>query len=138
MEKIQVLVDWCGKNYAAYIADERIKAEAIVVTAKTKDELKLKVQEALDFHIDGCIEDGDSLPQWAIDRAYELDIEPRISALLHDAQYYITLSALSRATGIKHAQLSHYANAVSQPKPAQRERIVSGIHEIGRACMAFA
>ena len=138
MEKIKVFVDWCGKNYAAYIIDHRIHATSIVVTAKTHEELEQKIQEALQFHIEECIADGDQMPKWAAEGAYTLDVEPRMSALLHEVQSYITLAALSRATGIKHAQLSHYANAVSEPKPLQRQRIVAGIHKIGQACMAFA
>ena len=68
---------------------------------------------------------------------YILEYEKRISAILHEAQQYTTLSALSRITGIKHAQLSHYANAVSQPRPAQRTRILEGIHKIGESCLAL-
>ena len=137
MEKIIASVDWCGKNYAGYITDERINALGIVATAKTMDELEAKLRETVMFHIEGCVEDGDELPSWAVQGGYELQVEPRTSALLHEAQMYTTLAALSRVTGIKHAQLSHYANAVSQPRPEQRERIIAGMHRIGEACMAM-
>ena len=137
MEKINALVDWCGKNYAGYITDERINALNIVVTAKTRAELDKELREAVQFHIDGCVEDGDQLPEWAVAGTYEIVVEPRMSALLHEVLMYTTLAALSRATGIKHAQLSHYANAVSQPRPEQRERIIAGMHQIGHACLAI-
>lgn len=137
METIKSEMDWCGKNYAAYITDGRINASGIVVTAKTREALEEQLRDAVRFHIEGCVEDGDKLPDWATQGLYRIRIEPRTSALLHDAQMYTTLAAISRVTGIKHAQLSHYANAVSQPRPEQRARIIAGVHRIGEACMAM-
>jgi len=131
MELIKVTVDWCGKNYAAYIYDTRLGG-AILATAKTFEELQQEVEETIHFHIEGCIRDGDILPEEITAGQYELDFEKRISAILHEAQQYTTLSALSRVTGIRHAQLSHYANAVSQPRTPQRERIIEGLHTIGK------
>ena len=41
------------------------------------------------------------------------------------------MAAISRASGISQQQLSHYANGLKNPRPAQRQRIVEGIHRIG-------
>jgi len=103
-----------------------------LATAKTFEELQQEVEETIHFHIEGCIRDGDILPEEITAGQYELDFEKRISAILHEAQQYTTLSALSRVTGIRHAQLSHYANSVSQPRTPQRERIIEGLHTIGK------
>ena len=45
-------------------------------------------------------------------------------------------AALSRVTGINQRLLSHYANGLRNPRPAQRQRIVDGVHEIGRELLS--
>ena len=129
-------VDWCGKNYASYIKDPRING-LVLSTGKTYEDLQRETEEGLRFHIEGCLADGDELPEFVRNGDYELVYEKRVSAILHEAQQYTTLAALSRVTGIRHAQLSHYANAVSQPRPEQRERIVEGLHKIAESCLAL-
>ena len=136
MDKIKVMVDWCGKNYAAYIFDKRIGG-VILATGKNLKELQQDTEESVRFHIEGCILDGDPIPETFQKGDYELEYEKRISAILHEAQQYTTLAALSRATGIRHAQLSHYANAVSKPRPTQRARIIEGLHKIGEYCLSL-
>ena len=136
MEQIKVQVDWCGKNYASYINDPRI-CGVVLSTAKTFEKLKQETEEGVKFHIEACVADGDSIPQTICKGEYELVYEKRVSAILHEAQQYTTLTALSRVTGIRHAQLSHYANAVSQPRPEQIARIFEGLHRIGESCLAL-
>lgn len=136
MEQIKVTVDWCGKNYASYISDPRIYG-VVLSTGKTFEKLKQETEEGLKFHLEGCIADGDPIPESIKKGEYELVYEKRISAILHEAQQYTTLAALSRVTGIRHAQLSHYANAISKPRPEQRDRIVEGLRQIGTSCLAL-
>ena len=131
MKTIKVVVDWCGKNYAAYIYDKRIGG-TVLATSKTFDGLQKEVVDSLQFHIEGCMQDGDSISEDIKNGKYKLEYEKRISAILHDVQEYTTLSAISRASGIRHAQLSHYANAVSVPKPPQLKRIIDGLHHISQ------
>jgi predicted RNase H-like HicB family nuclease len=136
MEKIIVSVDWCGKNYAAYISDVRIGG-VVLATGKTFEDLQKDAEEGIRTHIEGCLLDNDPIPETIQRGEYVLEFEKRMSAILHEAQQYTTLTALSRITGIKHAQLSHYANAVSQPRPTQRARILDGLHKIGEFCLAL-
>lgn len=58
-----------------------------------------------------------------------------MSAVLQECKEYISFAYLAQLTGISKAMLSQYACGTRRPKPAQRERIVSGIHQIGQACM---
>lgn len=136
MDKIKVSVDWCGKNYAAYISDERIGG-VVLATGKTFEEMQKDAEDGVRFQIEGCLLDGDDIPESIQKGEYELEYEKRISAILHEAQQYTTLAALSRATGIRHAQLSHYANNGSQPRPTQRARIIEGLHKIGEHCLSL-
>ena len=59
-----------------------------------------------------------------------------VATMLRAYEPYYTLAALSHATGINQHQLSHYANGLKHPRPQQRQRIVEGMHEIGRQLLA--
>ena len=58
-----------------------------------------------------------------------------MSAVLQECKEYISFAYLAQITGISKAMLSQYACGTRRPKPAQRERIVGGIHQIGQTCM---
>lgn len=58
-----------------------------------------------------------------------------MSAVLHECKEYISFAYLAQITGISKAMLSQYACGTRRPKPAQREKIVDGIHQIGQTCM---
>ena len=135
MEKIRVDVQWCDKNFGASLGDN--VPGAVVLTAKTYEELLREVPEALRFHVEGMVEDGDDVPQWLIEGDYEFDYHlADVATLLRAYEPYYTLSALSRATGINQHQLSHYANGLKNPRPQQRRRIVEGMHKIGRELLS--
>lgn len=128
--KLKVQVDWCDHNYAACITDH--VDGIVVVTEKTYDGLMKELSQALKLHIKSM----DAAPEWLQQEDYDLSCSFTASASLQMALAYTTLAAISRVTGIRQAQLSHYANATSRPMEQQWGRIVSGLHQIGRACMA--
>ena len=105
MEKIHVKVDWCDKNYGAVTECEALNG-VVTVTNKTYDGLMADLGEAVRFHVEGCVADGDEMPEWLVS-----------------------------ASGISQQQLSHYANGLRSPRPEQRRRIVEGIHRIGKECL---
>lgn len=109
----------------------------MVLTAKTFEELKREVPETLKFHVEGMIADGDDVPQWLRDGDYEFEYNLLdVATMLRAYEPYYTLAALSHATGINQHQLSHYANGLKHPRPQQRQRIVEGMHEIGRQLLS--
>jgi hypothetical protein len=59
-----------------------------------------------------------------------------VATVLRAYEPFVSLAALSRASGINQHLLSHYANGLKQPRPQQRQRIVDGIHKIGRELLA--
>lgn len=135
MEKIKVDVQWCDKNFGASLGDN--VPGAVVLTAKTFEELKREVPETLQFHVEGMIADGEDVPQWLRDGDYEFEYNLLdVATMLRAYEPYYTLAALSHATGINQHQLSHYANGLKHPRPQQRKRIVEGMHEIGRQLLA--
>ncbi len=130
MEKITVNVAWCDKNFGGSFGDN--VPGAAVFTARTFDELQRVAKETLEFHVSGMVEDGENVPEWLKSGDYEFVYNYEdVSALLHAYGPYVSLAAISRASGINQGLLSHYANGIKKPRPEQRRRIVNGLHKIG-------
>lgn len=132
--KIKVHVGWSGNNFCCGLSEG--VGGIVTATGKTLAKAKENFEESLRWHIEGCVADGDVLPDYIINGNYELDYELDAAAMLREAERFTTMAAISRATGINQKQLSHYANMVKNPRPAQRQRIVEGLHEIGRQFLA--
>jgi len=131
MEKIQVKIGWSGDNYSC-VSDSPALNGVIVVTNKTLEGLKKDFEEGLKFHMEGCLQDNDLLPEWLVSGRYELDYILGTSALIHSLDGILTRSAIARVSGINERQIGHYASGHRTPRPQQREKIVNGIHAISR------
>lgn len=138
MEKqiIRVDVSWTEDNFGCVWSDEDYGT--VVVTAKSLDKLKADFEESLRFHIEGCLEDGDKLPEYLVKGDYKIEYVLNAAALLRDAEEYTTMAAISRASGINQKQLSHYANGHKQPRPAQVQKIKGGLQRIGTQLLALS
>ena len=134
MVKIIVNVSWCEKNYGASLSEN--VPGAVVVTAKSYDELIKEVKDTLQFHVESMIADGDDVPQWLRNGDYEFEYHLDTAALLQMCSPYASIAAISRLSGINQHQLSHYANGLKKPRSEQRRRIVEGLYEIGRQLIA--
>jgi len=99
--------------------------------AATLPEIKKNIKEAIDFHVESCHEDGDSVPDVFIGE-YELEYKLSIEALLNAYSDVFTKAALSQITGINQRQLWHYASGMRKPRPTQRKRIEEGLHRLGK------
>lgn len=128
MGKIGIKVDWSGKNYGACPENEDV---ACVATGRTLDEIERNMEEALRFHIEGMIEDGDAVPV-EFDGDWELEFHLTTRAQLHYSECFITRKALADITGINLQQLSHYASGWRNPRPDMQKRITDGIHAISK------
>lgn len=135
MEKIKIEVHWCEKNFAC--GYEYPDFGCVVVTDKTLEGLKNAFVESLQWHIETSLEDGDFVPDFFKTGDYTIEFELATSALLRTAEQFTTMAALSRVTGINQRLLSNYASEVKIPRPAQREKILTGIREIGRNLSAL-
>ncbi len=126
MGKIQILIDWVPNNYGAAPMNENI---ACVATGSSLEEVKQNIMEALRFHVQGIIADGESVPeelQGSLEAVFHLSTR----ALLKYTGGYITQKALSKETGIAEQQLSHYANGLRHPRPAIQKKIIDGVQAI--------
>ncbi len=134
-KEIKVLVSWSGENYNGGIGDTKLGA--IFVTGSTLDEFKKEFEESFKFHIEGLKENGEKIPDYIATDNYRIIYDLEATALLKEAEKFTTLAAISRASGINQKQLSHYARGIKQPRPSSRERIIKGLHEIGRMALSL-
>lgn len=133
---VKVIVSWTEDNYCCSWEDGQ--GGVVLVTAKTLDKLKSDFADSLRLHIEGCVADGDSFPEWIVNGEYEVVYEYDAAALIRAAETFTTMSAISRASGINQKQLSHYANGVKHPRSAQVERIKAGLRLIGTRLLALS
>ena len=68
--KYTVVIEKTPSNYAAYVPD----LPGCVATAGTREELLEEIREAIEFHIEGLREDGETVP------------EPQATAAVVDAE----------------------------------------------------
>lgn len=135
MNKITIQVVWCERNYSGSFVSEDFGV--VVATGSTLEEFKSDFEEAMAFHIEGMVEDGDVVPQWAAEGQYEIIYELHISAILREASKYTTMAAISRVSGINNKLLEHYAACRKQPRAKQQEKIMEALHTIGKELLAL-
>ncbi len=95
---------------------------------ETLEQAKQNAVEVLETFIGYAAQLGKPVPS-ALRGEYELKFEFDVSTLLEFAERTVTLQALARASKINPGQLSHYKKGV-KPRPAQRQKIVDGLHRI--------
>lgn len=128
MGRIFINIDWVPNNFAAAPANQNI---ACVATGQTLEEVQHNILEALEFHIQGLLEAGETLPKELVG-PLNADYHLTTRAQLKYTDNYLSRKALARETGIAEQQLSHYANGQRHPRPAMQKRISDGILAIAQ------
>jgi len=126
MEKIIIQIVW-NKNYGAYTD----LLPGCVAADETLQGVKDGIRSAIKMHLETMREDEDKIPA-QFQEEYDLVFELDSRALLHHYEGIITRTGLSKLTGINEKQLGHYAQGIRNPRKAQRERIIRGIHNLGK------
>lgn len=57
--KFIVVYEQSPNNWGAYVPD----VPGCIATAKTREETEKLIKEAIEFHLEGILEDGDPMPQ---------------------------------------------------------------------------
>ena len=109
--------------------------EGIYAAGETVDETKKDVLEAIRLI-------KENLPQdrWpeVIKSEYTIEWHYDAQSLLQYYQGVFTNAALERLTGINQKQLWNYANGVSKPRLAARQKIQNALHSLGAELMALS
>ncbi len=72
MEKIKVNIEGCGGNFGASVDGWKIPG-SVMATDKTLEGVKSGIADALRFHAEGMLADGDAVAGWLADGEYELE-----------------------------------------------------------------
>ncbi len=73
MRKYLIVIEKAGNNYSAYSPD----ILGCVTTGKTREETKRNMREAIEFHLEGLVEDGDPIPESESTAEYIMVNEPQ-------------------------------------------------------------
>jgi len=132
MRNVKVIISWTD-NYGAYCD----LVPGCIATHRTLDGVKQAFVEALQMHIQGMVEDGDQVPPELCGK-YEIGFHLNVRALLHYTEGIVPRTALARVSGINEKQLGHYATGWRNPRPDMQQKIVKGIHDLGRQLLAIS
>ena len=122
MRKVEVIVEYAGKNLSAYIEDA-----PVFTVGNNLNEVERNMREAIGLYL----EDNPN-PCETLVGEYALQFRIDIATFLNYYSGIFTKSALSRITGINERQLWHYAAGVHKPRRKQAEKIQSGIQSLTR------
>ena len=87
-------------------------------------ELKQNLNEAIELHIEGMLEDGDTIP-------YFKEYLFKIDMTYFFKKYPISISGIAKYSGINRSLLSQYANGIKCPSLMQTKKIQESIRRIG-------
>ena len=100
-------------------------------TGQTLHEAKNNIREAIVFHIEGLVEEGEKLPEFLED-SYELSYRIEISSLFEWFSGVLTKSGVSKLTGLNQSLISQYANGFKTPSNKQSKKIEDALHNFGQ------
>lgn len=73
MRKYLIVIEKAGGNYSAYSPD----VLGCITTGDTPEETKRNMREAIEFHLEGLVEDGDPIPEAESTAEYIMVNEPQ-------------------------------------------------------------
>ena len=109
--------------------------EGIYAAGNTAADAKADVLEAIRLIKENLPEE-----RWPeiIKGEYTIEWHYDVQTLLQHYQGIFTNAALERLTGIHQKQLWNYANGISKPRPAARQKIQNALHALGAELMALS
>ena len=133
-KRIRVNVSWIEDKFSASFED--MIPKTVVLTANTFAKLQNEIKNRFNLYVEKMAEAGVNVPRWLVKNEYEFEYKfSDAASLLKAYTPYLSLAAISRASGINESQLSQYANGMKKARPNQMKRIMEAIHDIGKELM---
>jgi predicted RNase H-like HicB family nuclease len=104
---------------------------------ETVEDAKIDAKAALEGYmvaLNRCQQPIPEILQGEYELIYQFDAE----VLLKYIDGTVTKTALAKASGINPAQLSHYSSGLKKPRKQQREKIIAGLHKLGRDLLSIS
>lgn len=128
MEKIKVTV---RKENGVFWANTENIEGIVVADGQTYEEMKKNLQEAFEFHLKGCEEDGDTdfVEKYknGVEFIYEIELDGICKQLPE-----LNLAELARRLSINPAVMRKYATGKTKASEKRLYEIQEGIHQIGK------
>ena len=103
-----------------------------VSVGDTPSEMKENISEAIDFHLAGMKEDGDTSSG-----DYELVYKFDAQSLFLYYKGIFNAPAFERLTGINQRQIHHYSSGLKKPRAVQKKKIEKALHDQGKELLAI-
>ena len=129
--KVIVSISFSGKNFGAFVE----LLPGCIATGSTQEEIKINIKQAIDFHLESSLEDGDFVEE-IFKTNFDLTFKFDTVSLLNYYKGVFTNAALERITGINQKQLQHYSTGYRKPRIEQREKIEKALHKLGNELLA--
>jgi predicted RNase H-like HicB family nuclease len=101
------------------------------------EEAMADAKAALEGFVEVLRERGKPVPG-ILSGEYQLVFEFDTEALLKHINGIVTKTALAKASGINPSQLTHYSSGLKKPRKEQREKIIEGLHKLGRDLLSVS
>jgi predicted RNase H-like HicB family nuclease len=133
MNQIHVLLELGKDGYGVCYKE----IDNVFGFGETVESAKKDAKDALFFYVE-CLNKHQMPVPEILKGEYELIFEFDIEALLKLIDGTVTKTALAKATGINASLLSHYSSGLKKPRKRQKERIIAGLHKLGRDLLSVS
>lgn len=103
----------------------------------TIGEAKEDMLAQIEFYVEHCKEEEKAYPNW-LDDDYRFEYQLDVPSILQYYEGVITPAALGRLSGINPKQIWNYAHGKSKPRPAQLEKIQTGLRKLAAELSAIS
>jgi predicted RNase H-like HicB family nuclease len=129
MKVIKIIIEKSADYYDAYAEN----CEGVYGAGETVEEAKNNVLKGLELFVHS--RDKKDLPDILQDE-YTVMFHYDTQSFLKYYNNIFTNVALERITGINQKLLHHYSSGLKKPRPAQRKKIESALHQLGNELLA--
>ena len=133
MKQIHVVLELGKDGYGIWFEE----LENVFGFGETVEAAKKDAKAALEGYIVALNRCNQPVPE-ILKGEYELVFEFDTKALLKHIDGIVTKKAISEASGINKSQLTHYSSGLKKPRKEQREKIINGLHKLGRELLSVS
>lgn len=125
-KSVKIIVEKASEGFTAYVPE----LPGCITFGNSLDEVKENIREAIDFQIEGMLEDGEKVP-------FNLQDEYTVELKLDVAQVFgyfksINASGFAKRIGMSQSLLSQYVNGIKRPSEEQSRKILKGVVDFGK------
>ena len=133
MKQIHVILEMGKDGYGTWFEE----LPNVFGFGETIEAAKMDAKAALEGYLVALNRCNQPIPE-ILQGEYELVYQFDVEALLKYIDGTVTKTALAKASGINATQLSHYSSGSKKPRKEQRDKIIAGLHKLGRDLLSVS